>query len=119
MPRATRRRLSLVGAAAVIDERSRAEAVVATLDDVIDPELGIGILSLGLIYKVGVSGDDVEILMTLTVPGCPMHATITRDVQVRIGKLDWVRNVDVQLTFDPPWTVERLSDDARRRLGRT
>lgn len=102
----------------MIDERARAEEVVAALECVIDPELGIGIVSLGLVYRVSVDADAVDILMTLTVPGCPMHETITRDVEAKITRLPWVADVRVHLTFTPPWTVDRLSDDARRALGR-
>lgn len=102
----------------MIDEETRAKAVLALLDSVIDPELGIGIVSLGLVYRITVDGDDIDIVMTLTVPGCPMHETITRDVDRTLRTLPWARNVAVNLTFEPPWTVERLSDDARRALGR-
>ncbi|MHB8463077.1 MAG: metal-sulfur cluster assembly factor [Vulcanimicrobiaceae bacterium] len=99
------------------DEASRVDEVVGVLDDVIDPELGIGILSLGLIYKVEVHGDDVEILMTLTVPGCPMHETIAQDVRSRVGRIPWVSTAEVTMTFDPPWSLDRVSMAARRQLG--
>lgn len=102
----------------MIDEEARANEVVRVLNEVIDPELGIGIVALGLVYRVAVDADDVDILMTLTVPGCPMHETITRDVQSRINRLPWVRDVKVHLTFNPPWTVDRMNEDARRALGR-
>ncbi len=99
------------------DKISREEAVVAVLDDVIDPELGIGILSLGLIYKIEVHGDDVEILMTLTVPGCPMHESIARDVRSSVGRISWVNLVTVTITFEPPWSLDRVSMAARKQLG--
>jgi metal-sulfur cluster biosynthetic enzyme len=102
----------------MIDEAARAQEVVDRLDGVIDPELGIGIVSLGLIYKVGVDGDDVDVLMTLTVPGCPMHSTIKADVERCLRSIPWVRTSNVELTFEPPWTIERLSDAARKALGR-
>ena len=103
----------------VNDEKARADEVLELLDRVIDPELGIGIVSLGLVYRIGVDGDDVDILMTLTVPGCPMHETITSDVEATIRRLPWVHDIEVHVTFNPPWNVDRLSDDARRKLGRT
>lgn len=103
----------------MLNEKERAEEVTQVLDEVIDPELGIGIVSLGLVYRVAVDGDAVSILMTLTVPGCPMHETIVRDVEARITALPWVRGVAVTLTFDPPWTPDRLSEQARALLGRS
>lgn len=96
-----------------------AEEVVRALERVIDPELGIGIVSLGLVYRVAVDDDnDVAVLMTLTVPGCPMHATIVGDAERAIRNLPWVRNARVDLTFDPPWSIDRLSEDAKKALGR-
>ncbi len=102
----------------VPEEKAHALEVIESLRSVIDPELGIDIVSLGLLYKVEVDGAEVKILMTLTVPGCPMHETITRDVTDTLERLPWVRNAHVDLTFDPPWGTERLSDDARSALGR-
>jgi metal-sulfur cluster biosynthetic enzyme len=102
----------------MVDEERRAHEVVAALGSVIDPELGIDIVSLGLVYRVAVDVDKVEVLYTLTVPGCPMHQTIGADLRARIEQLPWVRDLRVQLTFDPPWTVARLSESAKRALGR-
>ena len=102
----------------MIDERTRAYQVLDVLRHVIDPELGIDVVALGLIYRVEVDETAVAIDMTLTVPGCPMHATITEDVRRTVRSLFWVREVDVTLTFDPPWGPERLSPEARERLGR-
>lgn len=93
--------------------------VLAKLDEVIDPELGLGIVALGLVYHIRINEDDsVRIIMTLTVPGCPMHETITADVRRTIGAISWVKDVDVVVTFDPPWTPERLTPAARAALGK-
>lgn len=101
-----------------VTTEERAHEIVRTLDTVIDPELGIGIVSLGLVYRVAVEDNgDVAVLMTLTVPGCPMHETITRDVDTTLRRVPWVNDVTVNLTFDPPWSLDRLSDDARQQLG--
>lgn len=104
--------------ASVILEAARAQEVVDALGSVIDPELGIDIVSLGLLYRISVDVDTVAVLMTLTVPGCPMHESITRDVKATLGRLPWVKAIEVELTFEPPWSLERLSDDARKALGR-
>lgn len=90
----------------------------AVLRNVIDPELGINIISLGLVYRIDIDGSRVGILMTLTVPGCPMSASIKSDVESTLRSLIWIKDVHVELTFDPPWTPERLSAEARVLLGR-
>lgn len=86
---------------------------------VVDPELGLEIVDLGLVY--GVDVDDigrVTIVMTLTVEGCPMHNTIARDVDLAVRSLPWVTDVAIRLTFDPPWGPHRLSAAARAALAR-
>ncbi|HVA35985.1 MAG TPA: metal-sulfur cluster assembly factor [Candidatus Dormibacteraeota bacterium] len=92
--------------------------IYEALGRVIDPELGIAITELGLVYKIGVEGDGVGVVMTLTVPGCPMHATIRGDVEQAVRAVSWVRSVAVEVTFEPPWTPDRMSQEARRQLGR-
>lgn len=99
-------------------ERIHANEVLESLRSVIDPELGIDIISLGLVYRISVDAGNVDILMTLTVPGCPMHDTITADVKNTVGTLAWAMDVRTELTFDPPWSTERLSPEARQQLGR-
>ena len=88
------------------------------LRTVLDPEIGIDIVSLGLVYAIGVEDDRVHVVMTLTVPGCPMHATIAADALAAIRSLDWVREVEIRITFEPRWTPKRLSPEARVFLGR-
>ncbi len=94
------------------------EEVREALGGVIDPELGIDIVNLGLVYGIGIEESDVDIVMTLTVPGCPMHATITRDVESAVRGLSWPREVRVHLVFEPPWSPEKLSPQGRALLGR-
>ncbi|MHB8146440.1 MAG: metal-sulfur cluster assembly factor [Vulcanimicrobiaceae bacterium] len=90
----------------------------SALHTVIDPELGIDIVSLGLIYGVTVKDSAVEILMTLTTPGCPMHATISAEVEETLRRLAWVKDVTVRVTYMPPWTPDMLTLEARVLLGR-
>ena len=91
------------------------------LKNVIDPELNIDIVSLGLIYEVNVSSaGTVHILMTLTSPGCPLagvFGTMVKDVLRDIEGLEVDKNVSVELTFDPPWTQEMMSEEAKAELG--
>jgi metal-sulfur cluster biosynthetic enzyme len=89
-----------------------AEATVERVRDalrtVIDPELGMSIVDLGLIYEVTVDGGAVDITMTLTVPGCPMHDVIPAWVRAAVSTVPGVERVDVRVTFDPPWTPDRI-----------
>ncbi len=96
----------------------RRKEVERALSSVIDPELGIDIVSLGLVYHVSIDGDDVCVVMTLTTPGCPMHGTISADVEQRLRQMSWIENINVRVTYDPPWTPERLTARARVLLGR-
>ena len=90
----------------------------SALRTVIDPELGIDIVSLGLIYGVTVKDNAIEIVMTLTTPGCPMHATISADVEETLRRLAWAKDVTVHVTYTPPWTPDMLTLEARVTLGR-
>lgn len=89
------------------------------LRNVIDPELGINMVDLGLLYDIDVSGDGVHVLMTLTTPGCPLHGVFREEVTKHVSDLDGVapEDVDVELTFDPPWSEEKMSDEARAELN--
>lgn len=87
------------------------------LGNVPDPELGVSLVDLGLIYEIDVEGDHVEILMTLTTIGCPLFSMIEEDVLFAIRKIDGVKHVKINLTFDPPWGPEKMSDEAKEALG--
>lgn len=93
------------------------ETVHSALSQVEDPELGLDIVSLGLVYAVEREGDHVQIVHTLTSMGCPLGPVIERNISEALAGLDGVSSVDVQLVFDPPWTPERMSDDAKFLLG--
>ena len=85
------------------------ELVIEALRGVVDPELGRSVVDLGLIYAVTVEGGVVRITMTLTAPGCPLHAVMTDWVRRAVQGIAGVEDVDVRLTFDPPWTPARLA----------
>lgn len=89
------------------------------LSDVMDPELDINIVDLGLIYEVEVREDEVYILMTLTTPGCPLHGIFDEMVRREVGKIEGLSETDieVELTFEPRWSPERISEDAKGELG--
>ncbi len=93
------------------------EEILERLKNVIDPEVGLDVVNLGLIYNLDIKDGDVNILMTLTVPGCPLMNYLVKEVENRVKEIDWVKNVKIDLTFDPPWSPERLSEEAKKKLG--
>lgn len=95
--------------------RDRIEDILRT---VYDPEIPVNILELGLVYEIAVQdGGSVKIVMTLTAPGCPVAGDIVFEIQQKVEALEGVKDVHVQLTFDPPWTKEMMSEEAKLELG--
>ena len=84
------------------------EAVTAALRTVLDPELGMSVVELGLIYGIDVKDGAVEITMTLTAPGCPIHDVMGEWVRAAVLQVPGVERAEVRLTFDPPWTPDRI-----------
>jgi len=97
----------------VIDERQ----VIDKLRNCIDPELGINIVDLGLIYSVGIDDSRVNVLMTLTTPGCPLDSYFVRDITDKLKTLKGVKDVSVELTFEPPWSPVQMSTESKDLLG--
>lgn len=93
------------------------EKIWEKLRQVQDPEVGVNIVDLGLIYEVSVKEGKVKIKMTLTTPGCPMHIHFQEEVKKKVERLPEVSKVEVELTFDPPWNPERMSEDAKKSLS--
>ena len=93
------------------------DEVTDALRDVIDPELGLDFVELGLIYDVEVEGETVKVTYTLTSPGCPIGPQVSEQIEEFVGELDGVANVQPTMTFTPPWTPERMSEDAKFALG--
>ncbi len=93
------------------------EVVIEALHQVEDPELGMDIVDLGLLYDVEVEGPKVKVSYTLTSMGCPAGAMIQEDIDRVVSELDGVEDVQSELTFDPPWSPERMSEDAKFILG--
>jgi metal-sulfur cluster biosynthetic enzyme len=93
------------------------EEVEEALTNVIDPELGLDFVELGLIYGVEVQGGDVRVTFTLTSPGCPIGPQVSEQIEEFVMELDGVESVESEMTFTPPWTPERMSEDAKFALG--
>jgi metal-sulfur cluster biosynthetic enzyme len=92
------------------------EHVIEVLKTVLDPELGIDIWNLGMIYEVGVEDGVVNIVMTLTTMGCPLFDELEREIQEKVGSLTGVKDVKVHLVFQPPWTPEFMTEEGRLLL---
>ena len=94
------------------------EEAVKVLKTIYDPEIPVDIYELGLIYDVFVNETlDVKILMTLTSPNCPVAETLPREVEDKIKKIDTVKSCEVEITFDPPWSKDLMSEEANLELG--
>lgn len=88
------------------------------LNEIPDPEIGISIFSLGLIYDVEVDDKkNVRILMTLTSIGCPLFDQIEAPIREELGKLEGIGKITIDLTFEPPWTPDKMSEEAKMELG--
>jgi len=93
------------------------DEIRAALSTVEDPELGLDIVSLGLVYGVEATAGRVRVIYSLTSMGCPMGPMIDREIRDVLGGLEGVESVETELVFDPPWSPETMSDDAKFLLG--
>jgi len=94
------------------------KTIKAALADVLDPELNISIVDLGLIYDISQKGDKTKITMTLTTIGCPLFSLIEHEVKQKLKELGLdPKNVDLELTFEPPWSMDKMSEKAKAMLG--
>ena len=93
------------------------EKVIEALTNVIDPELGLDFVELGLVYTVEVNGSSVEVTFTLTTPACPIGPQVSEQMKEFVGELEGVDEVTTTMVFTPPWTPEMMSEDAKFALG--
>jgi len=95
------------------------EQVIESLKNCYDPEIPIvNLVELGLIYDVEVNeNNDVNVKMTLTAPGCPMHSLISQDAKSKVEKIEGIGKVNVEVVWDPPWNPNMMSDEAKQKLG--
>ena len=101
-----------------IDPNLLGEKIVKELKQVFDPEIPVDVYELGLIYDVFINEtNEVKILMTLTSPNCPVAESLPKEVEDKVKSLDEVKDAEVEITFDPPWTKDLMSDEAKLELG--
>jgi len=94
------------------------DQVLEALKNVIDFELGLDVVSLGLVYDVDIDQqDNVKITMTMTTPACPLAGMILQDAEDKVREIQGVKDVKIDLTFDPPWTPDRMNEELRKRFG--
>lgn len=93
------------------------DQVEEALSNVIDPELGLDFVELGLVYEIELDGSEVFITFTLTSPGCPIGPQVSDQMKEFVGELEGVENVHPKMVFNPPWTPDMMSEDAKFALG--
>ncbi len=93
------------------------EAVITALKEIYDPEIPVNIYDLGLIYGVEVDEGHVTVTMTLTTPHCPVAESMPAEVEIRVGAVPGVGNAEVNLVWDPPWDMAKMTDEARLEMG--
>lgn len=101
-----------------INTEELGEKIVKVLKTIYDPEIPVDIYELGLIYDVFVNEDyEVKILMTLTTPNCPVAESLPAEVEDKVKTIDSVKDAEVEITFDPPWSQDLMSEEAKLELG--
>ena len=102
----------------MIDPKELGETVVKVLKTIYDPEIPVDIYELGLIYDVFLNEDnDVKVLMTLTTPNCPVAESLPQEVKDKVASIEGVKSAEVEMTFDPPWSRDLISEEAKLELG--
>jgi len=92
-------------------------AIIEALRECYDPEIPVNIVDLGLVYEINIGTDSVGVVMTLTAIGCPVAGEVMSEVEARMLEVPGVKKAKVELTFDPPWSPDRMSEDAKWELG--
>jgi len=101
-----------------INTEELGESIVKKLKTIYDPEIPVDIYELGLIYDVMVNTDyEVKILMTLTSPNCPVAESLPREVEEKVKSIEHIKDAEVEITFDPPWSKDLMSEEAKLELG--
>ena len=95
------------------------EKIIKNIKKVFDPEIPVNIYELGLIYDIKIDDGDVEVIMTLTSPFCPVAGSLPKEVAARVSEVEGVKKANVELVFEPPWTMDLMSNEAKLELNMT
>ena len=95
------------------------EKIIENIKKVHDPEIPVNIYELGLIYDIKINDGDVEVIMTLTSPFCPVAGSLPKEVAARVSEVEGVKKANVELVFEPPWTMDLMSNEAKLELNMT
>ena len=95
------------------------EKIIENIKKVLDPEILVNIYQLGLIYDIKIDDGDVEVIMTLTSPFCPVAGSLPKEVAARVSEVEGVKKANVELVFEPPWTMDLMSNEAKLELNMT
>ena len=90
--------------------------IIEELKKIFDPEIPVNIYDLGFIYNIDIQDKKVHILMTLTVPGCPIYHILIKEIEEKISSIDGIDKVEVELTFEPRWSVENITESGKTKL---
>lgn len=101
----------------IIDSMPTKDQITEVLKTCYDPEIPVNIVDLGLIYNIDINKNKVGIKMTLTAPGCPMSGMIMDEIKSKVSQIKGVKDVEVEMLWDPPWTPEKMSQEAKLQLG--
>lgn len=93
------------------------QKIIEKLKRCLDPELNINIVDLGLVYGVTIDGSQVNVLLTLTTPGCPLDSYFVKDITEKLKTIKGIKDVSVEFTFEPPWNPSKMSEESRDILG--
>ena len=100
------------------DIETLSDQIIRTLDEIYDPEIPVSIYELGLIYDVRINKEkEVQIIMTLTSPSCPVAESLPEEVRLEVEKISGVKSAKVEITFEPPWNKSMMSEEAKLELG--
>ena len=95
------------------------DKIIENIKKVFDPEIPVNIYELGLIYDIKIDDGNVEVIMTLTSPFCPVAGSLPKEVAARVSEVDGVKKANVELVFEPPWTMDLMSNEAKLELNMT
>lgn len=100
------------------EKKELEEKIIGVLKNLFDPEIPVNIYDLGLVYEIAISEDgDVKIVMTLTAPNCPVADSLPQQVKEDVTFLTGIQEVDVEISFDPPWNMDMISEEGKLELG--